>query len=96
MLSVSVELSECGGRQAFVPLIVHLVKEKGSVFPGGSAGKESACNVGDPSMIPGSGGSPGEEDGNPLNILAWRIPWTKGAWWATVHGVTKSQTGLND
>ena len=30
------------------------------------------------------------------NILAWRIPWTKGAWWATVHGVTKSQTGLND
>ena len=30
------------------------------------------------------------------NILAWRIPWSERAWWATVHGVAKSWTGLND
>ena len=37
-----------------------------------------------------------KEMANYSSILAWRIPWTEGAWWATVHGVTKSQTGLND
>ena len=101
-------------------------------FPGSSAGKESACNAGDPSLIPGSGRSPGEGIGyllqyswaflvaqtvrnlpamwetwvqslgweDPLkegmathsSILAWGIPMDRGAWQATVHGVTKSQT----
>jgi len=101
-------------------------------FPCGSAGKESACNAGDPSLIPGSGRSPGEGVGYPFqyscdslvvqtvknpppmretwvlslnwddsleegmathsNILAWRIPMARGAWRATVHGVTKGQT----
>ena len=47
-------------------------------FPGGSDGKESACNVGDPGLIPGLGRSPGEGNGNPLSgILAWRISWTE-------------------
>ena len=46
-------------------------------FPGGSDGKESACNAGDPGSIPGLGRSPGEGNGNPLHILAWRIPWTE-------------------
>ena len=46
-------------------------------FPSSSAGKESACNAGDPGWIPGSGRSPGEGNGYPLlDILAWRIPWT--------------------
>ena len=47
-------------------------------FPGGSDGKESACHVGDPGSISGSGWSPGEGDGIPLeySFLAWRIPWT--------------------
>ena len=45
-------------------------------FPGGSAGKESACNVGDLGSIPGLGRSAGEGKGYPLHILAWRIPWT--------------------
>ena len=45
-------------------------------FPSGSAGKESACNAGDLGLIPGSGRSPGEGNGNPLQYLAWRIPWT--------------------
>ena len=41
---------------------------------GGSDGKESACNARDPGSIPGSG-TPGEGNGNPLNILAWKTPW---------------------
>ena len=98
-------------------------------FPGSSAGKESACNEGDPASSPGSGRFPGEGIGYPLqyswtslvaqmvknlpaiqetwvqslgwedplesmathsSILAWRIPMERGAWWAIVHGVTKS------
>ena len=99
-------------------------------FAGSPAGKESPCNAGDPSLIPGSGRAPGEGIGYPLlcswaslvaqmvknlpamweiwvrslgwedplkegmathsSILAWRIRMDRGAWWATVHGVTKS------
>ena len=48
------------------------------VFLGGSAGKESTCNAGDPDLIPGSGRSLGEGIGNPLQyIIAWDIPWTE-------------------
>ena len=105
-------------------------------FPGISAGKESACNAGDPSLIPGSRSSPGEGIDYPLqyswaslvaqkvknplamretwvwslgwedpleegmatysSILAWRIPMGRGAWWATVHGITKIHTWLSD
>ena len=39
--------------------------------------KKSACNAGDLGSIPGSGRSPGEGNGNPLQYLAWRIPWTE-------------------
>jgi len=47
----------------------------------------------DPGSIPGSGRSPREVAmATHSSILVWRIPWTEGAWWATVHGVTKSQT----
>ena len=46
-------------------------------FPGGSDGKASACNAGDPGLIPGSGRSPGEGNGNPLHTVAWKIPWTE-------------------
>ena len=48
-------------------------------FPGGSDGKESACNMGDPGLIPGSGRYPGEEKGMETHsgILAWGIPWTE-------------------
>ena len=61
-------------------------------FPGGSDGKESVCNAGHLGLISGLGRSPGEGYGNPLNILAWRIPMDRGAWQTTVHGVTKSQS----
>ena len=46
-------------------------------FSSGSDGKESACNVGDPGLIPGSGRSPREGNGNPLHTLAWKIPCTE-------------------
>ena len=65
-------------------------------FCGGSDGKESACNAGDLGSIPGLGRSSGRGHGNPLQYLAWIIPMDRGAWWATVHGVTKSQTQLSD
>ena len=46
-------------------------------FPGGLDDKESACSAGDLGSIPGSERSPGEWNGYPLQILAWRIPWTE-------------------
>ena len=61
-------------------------------FRGGSDGKESACNVGDPGSIPGPGRSPGEVNGYPLQYSCLENPMDRGAWQATVHGVTKSWT----
>ena len=65
-------------------------------FPGGSDGKASACNVGDPGSIPGSGRSPGEGNGNPFQYSCLVNPMDGGALWATVHGVAKNQTRLSD
>ena len=59
-------------------------------FPGSSAGKESACNAGDHGSTPGSGRSPGEGIGNSLQYSCLENPVDRGAWQATVHGVTKS------
>ena len=64
-------------------------------FPVGSDGKESACNAGDPGLIPGSGRSSGEGTGSPLQYSCLGNPMDRGAWWAAVHGVTKSRTQLN-
>ena len=61
-------------------------------FPGGSDSKESACNAGDPGSIPGLGRSPGEGNGNPRQYSCLENFMDRGAWWATVHGVAKSQT----
>ena len=65
-------------------------------FPGGSNGRESSCNAGDVSSIPGLGIFPGEGNGNPLQYSSLKNPVARGAWWATVHGVSKSQTRLSD
>ena len=65
-------------------------------FPGGSDIKVSACNAGDPGSVPGSGRSPGEGNGNPLQYSCLENSMDGGAWWATVHGVTKSWTRLSD
>ena len=61
-------------------------------FPGGSEVKASASNAGDPGSIPGSGRSPGEGNGNPLQYSCLENPVEGGAWWAAVHGVTESDT----
>ena len=58
-------------------------------FPGGSDGKAATCNAGDPGSIPGSGRSPGEENGNPLQYSCLENSMHRGAWQPTVHGVTK-------
>ena len=73
---------------------IHSTGHRG--FPGGSEVKASACNVGDLGSIPGSGRSPGEGNGNPLQYSCLETPMDRGAWWATVHGVTKSLTRLSD
>ena len=59
-------------------------------FPGGSAGKESACNVGEPGLIPGWGRSPGGGNDNSLQYSCLGNPMDRGAWQATVHGVAES------
>ena len=61
-------------------------------FPGSSDCKESACNGGDPGLIPGSGRSPGEGNGNPLQYSCLENPMEGGTWWVAVYGVTKSCT----
>ena len=61
-------------------------------IPDDSDGKESACSVGDPGSIPGSGISLGEGTGNPLQCSCLENPMDRGAWRDTVHAVTKSQT----
>ena len=63
-----------------------------SGFLGGSDSKVSILNAGDLGSIPGSGRSPGEGHGNPLQYSCLENPMDRGAWWATIHGVAKSWT----
>ena len=65
-------------------------------FPGGSDSKESSCNAGDLSLIPGLGRSLGEGNNYPLQYSGLENSMDRGAWQATVHGVVKSQTQLSD
>ena len=58
--------------------------------------KASACNAGDLGSIPGSGRSPGEGNGNPLQYSCLENSMDGGAWWTTVHGVAKSRTRLSN
>ena len=85
----------------------HIVKEKFYLsqnllfwgvggLPGISDGKESACNAGDPDLIPGLGKSPGVGNGYPLQYSCLENSMDRGAWWATVHGIAKNQTRLSD
>ena len=65
-------------------------------FSGGSAVENLPANAGDAGSIPGSGRSPGEGNGHPLQDSLLGNPMDRGAWWATVHGVTRSWTRLSD
>ena len=65
-------------------------------FPCGLDSKESNCNAGDLGLIPGLGRSPGEGNGNPLQYSCLEDSLNRGAWRATIHVVTRSQTRLSD
>ena len=71
--------------------VLHNIKHVGG-FPGGSDGKASARNAGGRGLIPGSGRSPGEVNGNPLQHPGLENSMDGGAWWATAQGVTESET----
>ena len=77
-----------------VSLIDLLIKLVG--FPGGSDGKESACNVGDPGSLSRWRRSPGEGNGNPIQYSCLENPMDGGAWLVTVHGIAKSHTRLSN
>ena len=65
-------------------------------FPHSSVGKEPACRAEDPGWILGSGRSPGEGNGYPLQHSCLENPMDRGAWWAAVHGVANSRAQLRD
>ena len=93
--------SSCSGKPFFFLSTCHLPTSSVQPyhplgFPGCSDGKEFACNAGDTGSIPGSGRSPGEGNGNPFQYFCLENPRDRGAWWATVHGVTKNPTRLSD
>ena len=76
----------------YLPIAIRLVG-----FPGGSVVKNPPANAGDTGdvgLIPGSGKSPGEENGNRLRYSCLDNPVDNGAWWATVHGIAKSEMRL--
>ena len=67
-------VSKQGKKKILIPTSVMVL------FPGGSEVKESASNAGDPSSIPGSGRSPGEGNGNPLQYSCLENPMDGEAW----------------
>ena len=66
------------------------------LFPSVLVVKNLPANAGDMGTIPGMGKSPEGGMVTHSSILAWKMPMDRGAWWATVHGVAKSQTQLSD
>ena len=84
-----------GRRQGFQPLgnlsalVIRLRVSQGRGFPGDSDGKESACNAEDLGSVSGSGRSPGERNGYPLQYSCLENSMDRGTWGAIVHGVAK-------
>ena len=86
------------GKQCYLTIQLRFYRSLTN-FPDGSDSKTSIYNAGDPGSIPGLGRSPGEGNGNPLQDYCLEKshgPMDRGAWQATVHGVTKSWTGLSN
>ena len=75
---------------------IHYLNEYSLDFPGGSAGKASVYNAGDPGSSSGLGRYPGEGNGNLLQYYCLENPMDRGAWQAAVYGVAKSRTRLSD
>ena len=72
------------------------IAPKNTMLNSGSDGNVSVCNAGDPGLIPGSGGPPGEGNGNPLQSSCLEHSIDRRAWWPVFRGVAKNQTGLSD
>ena len=85
-------LQRCHPHSVFI--FIHIYQYLG--LPYSSNSKESACDAGDQGSIPGLGRSSGEGNGNLLQYSCLENYMDREAWWATVHGVTKSQTRLSD
>ena len=81
----SLPLSHWEALESYENFVINL----NSSVPSGSALKYLPVNVGDTGLIPGSGRPPGEGNGNPLQYCSLENPMDSGAWWGTVHGVTK-------
>ena len=77
-------------------LFLRFIEEEVLGFPSGPVVKNLPANAGDPDSIPGLGRCPRGGNGNPLQYPHLENPMDRGAWWATVHGVTKSWTWLTD
>ena len=70
---------------------------KDNVFKQNSSNdKDSVCSAREPGLVPVSGRSPGEGNGNPVQYSCLENSMDRGAWWATVHGIAKSHTRLSD
>ena len=82
-------------RAAFGVLFQSRYRLKAMGFSGGSVVKNPPANAGDTGLIPESGRSPGEENGNPLQYSCLENSVDRGAWRAVVHGVTKGWTQLS-
>ena len=90
-------LNECVLTMLWLSAWNHLWRfSHGQDFPGGSEGKASAYSAGYPGSISGSGRSPEEGNGNPLQYSCLENLMDRGAWRSTVHGIAKSQTQLSD
>ena len=79
-----------------IPALILFTTWVSTGFPGGSDGKESACNEGKLALIPGSGRSSGGGHGNPLQYSCLENPMERGARQATVRGIVMSRTPLSD
>ena len=86
----------CAIQQVFISYLFYTSRCIYAVFHGGLDDKEPACSAGDPDSIPGSGRSPGEGNGNPLQYSCLRNPIDRGTQWATLHGVPKGWRRLCD
>ena len=85
-----------GGTNQESAIDIHTLPHVQQGSPGGLDGEEPACHAGDPSSAPGSGRSPGEGNGDPLQDSCLGNLLDRGSWQAIVHGVTKSWTQLSD
>ena len=86
------KILNCPGGGPFRSKTFYVLLINGVGFPGGSVVKNLPPNAGNEDLIPGLGSSPGEENSNPLQYSHLENPIDRGAWQASVYGVTKSWT----